>query len=122
MSKAYEFLKECGYFYVLTINGEYPAGRPFGAVMEVDDDLYFATHDGNKAHEQLRNNEHIQILAKKEGIREWIRITGLVKESDSIELKQRMMEECPILKTHYSSADSKHYLLFQVKVQEVEFK
>lgn len=34
MSKEYDFLKECGYFYVLTINGDYPAGRPFGAVME----------------------------------------------------------------------------------------
>ena len=39
MGKAYEFLKECGVFYVLTINGDYPAGRPFGAVMEVDEDL-----------------------------------------------------------------------------------
>ena len=34
MSKAYEFLKECSCFYVLTINGDFPAGRPFGAVME----------------------------------------------------------------------------------------
>ena len=25
MSKAYEFLKECGSFFVLSINGEYPA-------------------------------------------------------------------------------------------------
>lgn len=32
MSKAYEFLKECRSFFVLSINGEYPAGRPFGAV------------------------------------------------------------------------------------------
>lgn len=34
MSKAYEFLKECGAFFVLTVNGDCPAGRPFGAVME----------------------------------------------------------------------------------------
>lgn len=27
MSKAYEVLKECGVFFVLTMNGEYPAGR-----------------------------------------------------------------------------------------------
>lgn len=40
MSKAYEFLKECGYFYVLTINGDYSTGRPFGAVMEHDNKLY----------------------------------------------------------------------------------
>lgn len=52
MSKAYEFLKECGYFYVLTINGDYPAGRPFGAVMECDGKLYISTNNGNQAHKQ----------------------------------------------------------------------
>ena len=45
VSKAYEFLKECGAFFVLSINGDYPAGRPFGAVMEVGDDLYLSTND-----------------------------------------------------------------------------
>ena len=45
MSKAYDFLKECGSFFVLTINGDYPAGRPFGAVMEVGEDLYLSTND-----------------------------------------------------------------------------
>ena len=54
MSKAYDFLKECGAFFVLTINGEYPAGRPFGAVMEIGDDLYLATNDMNEAHKQMR--------------------------------------------------------------------
>ena len=34
MSKEYEFIKECGYFYVLTINKDFPAGRPFGEMME----------------------------------------------------------------------------------------
>ena len=77
MSKAYEFLKECGSFFVLSINGEYPAGRPFGAVMEVGDDLYLSTNDMNDAHKQMRENEHIQIVAKKAESREWIRITGI---------------------------------------------
>lgn len=53
MSKAYEFLKECEAFFVLTINGDYPAGRPFGAVMEVGGDLYLSTNDMIQAHQQL---------------------------------------------------------------------
>lgn len=76
MSKTYEFLKECGYFYVLTINGDFPAGRPFGAVMEYDGKLFISTNDGNSVHKQLRDNGNIQIVAKKEATREWIRITG----------------------------------------------
>ena len=76
MSKAYEFLKECDCFYVLTINGDFPAGRPFGAVIEHNRKLFISTSDKNKVHKQLRDNGNIQIVAKKEATREWIRITG----------------------------------------------
>lgn len=71
MSKAYEFLKECGYFYVLTINENFPSGRPFGAVMEYAGKLFISTNDGNKVHKQLRDNGNIQILAKKERTGDW---------------------------------------------------
>ena len=64
MSQAYEFLKECGSFFVLTINGDYPAGRPFGAVMKIGEDLYLSTNDMNQAHKQMR--EH---LLQKQGLR-----------------------------------------------------
>ena len=92
MSKAYEFLKECGYFYVLTINGDFPAGRPFGAVMEYDGKLFISTSDGNKVHKQLRDNGNIQILAKKEQTREWLRITGKATECNDIKTKQKMLD------------------------------
>lgn len=123
MSKELEFIRECGYFYVLTINGDFPAGRPFGAMMEDENYLYIATHDGNDAHEQLRENEHIQILAKKEGVREWLRITGIVKEcSDEKEIKEKFLEECPVLVSHYGNAENEHYLVFRIKVVQSEFK
>lgn len=122
MSKAYEFLKECGAFFVLTINGDYPAGRPFGAVMEVGGDLYLSTNDMNVAHKQMRENEHIQIVAKKADSREWIRITGIATECNDEDLRQRMFEECPILKQRYASVDIKHFIMFKVKVENVEIK
>ena len=122
MSKAYEFLKECGPFFVLTINGDYPAGRPFGAVMKVGEDLYLATNDMNQAHKQMRENAHIQIVANKPNTREWIRITGISEECDSLEMKAKMLDECPILHKHYNSADAEHFLMFKVKVENVEIK
>ena len=122
MSKAYEFLKDCGCFYVLTINGNYPAGRPFGAVMEHNDKLYISTNNRNQVHKQLRENENIQILAKKEGTREWLRITGKATECVDIYLKQKMLKECPILSNHFSSAEDEKYLLFQIEILEAEFR
>lgn len=122
MSQAYEFLKECGVFYVLTMNGDYPAGRPFGAVMEVGEDLYLSTNDFNEAHKQMRANGHIQIIAKKPHGREWIRITGIASECKDPALRQKMYEETPILKKHHESSESEHFVMFQVKVEQVEMK
>lgn len=121
MSREYEFLKKCGYFYVLTINGEFPAGRPFGAVMEAEGKLYISTSNENKVHKQLRENGNIQILAKKEGTREWLRITGKATECNELKMKQRMLEECPALSKHFPSVESENYLLFQVEVLAAEF-
>ena len=122
MSKIYDFIKNCECFYVATIDDEFPAVRPFGAIMEVSDFLYIATHDGNEAHKQLRNNGHLQIIAKKNGTREWLRITGIAEECYDMELKKRFMQECPILIKHYGEATSKHYLMFKITIKKVEFK
>lgn len=122
MSQAYNFLKECGIFYVLTINKEYPAGRPFGVVMEVNDDLYISTNDFNQAHIQLKENNHVQIIAKKPNSREWIRITGIAEECNDATLKQKMYDENAILQRHHTSADSSHFLMFKIKVENVEMK
>ena len=122
MSKAYEFLKECGSFFVLTMNGDSPAGRPFGAVMEVGEDLYLSTNDLNQVHKQMRANEKIQIVALKPGSMEWIRITGISEECDDAALKQRMLDECPVVKQVFDQTGVEHFLLFKVKVESVELK
>ena len=122
MSKAYNFLKECDSFFVLTINGNYPAGRPFGAVMEIGEDLYLATNDMNQVHKQMRENEHIQIVAKKSNSREWIRILGIARECNDNELKNKMLIECPILQQRFSAVGMEHFIMFKVEVKNVEIK
>ena len=122
MSQVYEFLKECGSFFVLSINGDFPAGRPFGAVMEVGKDLYLSTNDMNQVHKQMRENEHIQIVAKKPASREWIRITGIATECDDKELKKKMLEECPVLQQRFGEVGMEHFIMFKVNVKQVENK
>lgn len=122
MSEAYQFLKECGSFFVLTINDNFPAGRPFGAVMEVDNTLYLSTNDLNEAHKQIRLNGNIQIVAKKNNSREWVRITGVAEECIDNKLKQRMLEECPILQKRFSDVGMEHFIMLKVNVIRTEFK
>lgn len=121
MSKAYEFLRECGAFFVLTVNGDCPAGRPFGAIMEDGEYLYIATNDRNNAHEQMRKNGNIQLVAKKEASREWIRVSGVATECNDQRLIDKMFNDCPVLQRIYPD-DRTHFLLFRVSVSSVEIK
>lgn len=114
MSKACEFLKECGAFFVLTVNGDSPAGRPFGAVMEDCGALYLSTTDQKSVYAQLKANSRVQIVAWKAGTRNWIRIDGQAEECSDVSVKARMLEACPNLKKHFPTAESAHFVLLRV--------
>lgn len=54
------------WIFGLSINGDYLAGRPFGAVMKVGDDLYLSTNDMNDAHKQMREKSIFRLLQRKQ--------------------------------------------------------
>ncbi len=122
MSKEYEFIKECGSFFVLTINNDFPAGRPFGAIMEIDNDLYIATADMKEVYKQLKTNPNMQLLALKNGTRDWVRVTGIATECEDITIKEKMLIECPVLTKYYPTADTPHYNVFKITVLHTECK
>lgn len=43
MEKVYEFLKECGTYYLATLEGDQPRVRPFGTVEIFEGKLYIQT-------------------------------------------------------------------------------
>lgn len=120
MSGIIDFLRECGVFYVLTINGDFPAGRPFGAVMELNGDLYISTGDMKPVYGQLKAHPQMQIVAHKPGTHRWIRITGVAEECIHIEIKERMLQECPALKTRFPAADAASYAVFRIDGMQTE--
>ena len=121
MCEIYDFLKECGVFYVLTINDNFPAGRPFGAVMEYNDDLYISTADTKAVYKQLKEHSNIQIISLKPSTREWVRINGIAKECVDIGVMKKMLEECPVLAKHFPTPDTPHYAVFQIKIANFKF-
>lgn len=116
-----DFLKECSSFFVLTLNESAPAGRPFGAIMEHEGRLYIATSDMKDVYRQLRSCSAMQIVALKAGTREWLRLNGHATECNDPAIKQKMLEECPVLTKHYTSPDSPYYCLFAIEVSDFTF-
>ena len=115
MSKVYDFLKDCGAFFLLTVNENTPVGRPFGAVMEYENRLYFTTATMKEVYKQLKANDNVQIVALKHGTREWIRISGKAKECFDFDIKEKMLECCPVLVKRYDSPKSEFFALFSVE-------
>ena len=122
VKKAYKFLKGCEYFAVTSINDNFPAVRPFGAIIEHKNYLYISTSPTKEIYTQLKADKHIQIFALKSGTREWIRITGFAKECADFEIKKLMLGEYPTLLKHFGSERSKNFILFQIEPLKIELK
>ena len=114
MSKTYEFLKDCGVFYVATVNENSPELRPFGAVMEYNDRLYISTANMKDVYKQMKENPSIQIVTLKTAERTWLRLSGQVVEIDDLEIKSEMLNACPVLINHFKSADNPHFVVFEI--------
>lgn len=122
MKTAYDFLKQCGYFFVTSINGDSPASRPFGAVMEYENNLYVSTGPTKEVYKQLKANNHIQITALKNGTRKWIRITGLANECKNTKTKREILKKYPKISKHFTSETDENFVLFQITPLKTEFK
>ncbi len=121
MSQIYNLIKECGTFFVLTLNDDFPAGRPFGAIMEYNHSLYISTSNTKSVYKQLAEYNKIQIVVLKNGTRNWVRVSGIATECVDPTIKQKMLNECPALTKHFSSADAPHYSLFQIDITKSKF-
>ncbi|MCL2373081.1 MAG: pyridoxamine 5'-phosphate oxidase family protein [Defluviitaleaceae bacterium] len=117
MSKAYDFLKECGVFFLATMDGQTPAMRPFGAVMEHDGQLYISTANTKAVYAQMKTHPTVQISAIKPGTREWIRINGQAEEVTDQAIKQKMLDECA-LGRHFSTSQDPRFAIFKITKAE----
>lgn len=91
MKEVYEFLKNCGTFYLATEENGQPHVRPFGTVCEFEGKLYIVTTNQKKVYQQMLKNGKVEICGMNKG--KWIRVEGTVKEDLRREARVAMMEE-----------------------------
>jgi uncharacterized pyridoxamine 5'-phosphate oxidase family protein len=121
MSKEFDAIKNCGIYFLVTINGDYPAARPFGSLQEIDGKIYFNTTDNNEVHKQLRANPHVQIVARNPEGFGWIRMTGLAEECCDPAVKEKMLEGNN-MRARFEEMGLEHFLVFCFTVEKAEYK
>lgn len=110
MNEVSEFLKDCGVFYIATIDGDKPRVRPFGVVNIFDDKLYVLTGKSKKVSKQIHENPNVEICGFKNG--KWIRVEGKLISDDRRKAKESMLDANPELKNMYSADDDNTEVLY----------
>lgn len=110
MEEVYQFLKNCGTFYIATIDGDKPRVRPFGVVNIFEGKLYIQTGKSKNVSKQMQINPNVEICSFIDG--KWIRLEGKVVRDDRREAKASMLDANPMLKSMYSADDDNTEVLY----------
>ena len=110
MKEVYEFLKDCGTYYLATIDDNKPRVRPFGTINLFEDKLYIQTGKSKKVYKQIEKNNNFEICAFKDG--QWLRISGELVNDDRLEAKKDMLDHYPELRNMYDENDKNTSVLY----------
>lgn len=110
MNEVYEFLKNCGTYYLATVEGDQPRVRPFGTIDIFEDKLYIQTGKVKEVSKQIQANPKVELCAFGDGT--WVRLAGTLVRDDRIEAKKHMLDAYPNLQTMYSATDDNTEVLY----------
>ena len=110
MKEVQVFLKECGVYYLATIDGNQPRVRPFGTAEIFKDHLYIQTGKKKDVYKQIQKNNHVELCAFKDG--KWIRVTGQLVLDERVEAKKDMLDKNPNLRGMYNELDDNTVVLY----------
>lgn len=110
MQEVYEFLKQCGTYYLATVDGDQPRVRPFGTIDLFEGKLYIQTGKIKEVSKQIQANSKVEICAFAEG--KWLRVAGKLIRDDRVEAKKHMLDSYPSLQAMYSAEDDNTEVLY----------
>ncbi len=114
MSQIYNFLNDCGFYYLLTIDGEYPSGRPISQILEKDGRLYFGTRVGKAMHKQLTENNHVALIGFNKG--RWIRIYANVIETNDMTTREQYLNRISQEVERFGTAENPALIVYELQV------
>ena len=112
MQEVQNYLKECGAFYIATVDGDQPRVRPFGVSDIINGRLYIMTGKVKDVFKQMDANGKFEICALKPSGSEWMRLSGTLVNDDDLAVKTEFLERNPGLKSMYKPDDGNMAVLY----------
>ncbi len=115
----FNFIRECGYFFLATSVLDIPKLRPMGFIYADDKFLYIATDNRKQVYSDLIQNSKVELASYNLNTRRWIRISGVVEEESSSIIRDKMISLYPMIRQEFIHQDQIHYVIFKVQIESV---
>ena len=112
MKEVQAYLKECGAFYIATVDGDQPRVRPFGVSEIINGRLYIMTGKVKDVYKQMAANGKFEICALKPSGTEWMRLSGVLVADETLTVKEEFLNRNEGLKSMYSADDDNMAVLY----------
>lgn len=112
MKEVQAYLKECGAFFIATVDGDQPRVRAFGVSEIINDRLYIMTGKVKDVYKQMAKNGKFEICALKPSGSEWMRLSGTLVNDETLAVKEEFLNRNESLKSMYKADDDNMAVLY----------
>ena len=110
MEEVLNFLRECGTYYLATVEWDQPRVRPFGTVNIFEGKLYIQTGKSKNVSRQIQANNKVELCWFNDW--KWIRVSGELVRDERVEAKKAMLDRYPELRGMYNENDHNTEVLY----------
>ena len=117
--EAIDIIKDAGFGFLATIDGNQPRVRPMMPYLTDDNDLLIAFLGRSRSIEQIKKNHYVEICFVDRKM--WYaRITGKATMVDDISQKEILWEGIPMLRQYFSGPQDKNFYMAKVDITQIE--
>ena len=110
MEEVLNFLRDCGTYYLATVEWDQPRVRPFGTINVFEGKLYIQTGKSKKVSKQIQANPKVEISGALDW--KWIRVSWELVRDERVEAKKSMLDRYPELRGMYDENDHNTEVLY----------
>ena len=115
----YQFIRDCGYFFLATSVDNQPKLRPFGIIYSDGKHLFIATDKRKNVYTELSQNPRIELASYNMRTRRWIRIHGDAEIENSMLIREEMLNFYPMLRQNRENEEELFLIIYRIRIDDL---
>ncbi len=114
-----DLIKDAGFGYLATIEGDQPRVRPMMPHLTDDGKLLIALLSRSRTIQQVKDNPQVEVCFVDRKM--WYcRVTGKGTITENLENKTILWNNIPMLKQYFAGPEDENFMLLEIEIQELE--